>query len=192
MRRASSRGRKFLHVANSRRRLAPAGQCFVVRLDLRERFDVGRHFFDRLSLETVTGAHLYFGLRIEDVEFRHHERIDPVDHFRVAQYRQIEPTTSSWSSRDRAEFIAALAHSLRVEIRHLGRKRTATHAGRVSLGYANHASKPRGSNTQSRCNTARSGVRRSYVGIGAVIDVEHRPLRAFEKHGFALIQRRVQ
>src|SRR5580704_11367248 len=61
-------GGQLFHVANSRRRLAPARKRLVVGLDLRQRFDVTGHLADRLTLEAVADADFYFRLRIEDVE----------------------------------------------------------------------------------------------------------------------------
>src|ERR1700685_3026902 len=91
---------QIYYVANSWRRFAPAGKSFVLRLDLREGFDIGRHFGDGLTFEIVACADFDFGLSVEDVEFRDDERIDSVDHFCIAQDGQIEPAAAARTAGD--------------------------------------------------------------------------------------------
>ena len=90
----------------------------------------------RLALVTIAGANLDFRLLVENVQLRHHQRINSVEHLRVAQNHQIEPSAATGPPGDRTELVSARPNFVRVQVRHLGRKRPAADARRVSLRHA--------------------------------------------------------
>src|SRR5208282_4698745 len=183
---------QILHVANSRSRLLPARQGLVVGLDLRQGFDVRRHFFQGLAFVAVAGANLNLGLVVENVEFGHHHRIDAAEHHRVPKNDEVEPAATARPSCDGAKFVAARADLLRIEIGHFGREGPAANARGVRLRDADNAGDASGSDAKAGGDAAGGGVRGGDVGIGAVVDVEHRSLRALEQNGFALVERIIQ
>src|SRR5580704_9515041 len=114
-------------------RLAPTWERLVLRLDALKLFGQRGHFIDRLAFIGVTGADLNFALRVEDVELGDHQRIDAVDHLRVAQHGEVKPAATARASGDSAKFLSAFANRLRVEIGHFGWKWAATNARCVCL-----------------------------------------------------------
>ena len=91
---------------------------------------------------------LNFGLRVEYVELGDHQRVDAIEHFGIAQHHKIEPAAAARASGDGAKLIAARAHFVRVEVGHLGGKRTAADARGVGLGDADDAGEARRGHTE--------------------------------------------
>ena len=75
----------------------------------------------------------------------------------------------------------------------LGRERAAADPRRIGLGDAEHDSRPRaGAIPDPAAAWPATRVRRGDVGIGAVVDVEHRALRALEQDALAGAARLVE
>ena len=70
----------------------------------------------------------------------------------------------------------------------LGRERAGADPGGVRLDDADHLGDPGRPDAGADAGAARGRVRRGDERIGAVIDVEQRPLRALEEHGRALVE----
>src|SRR5262249_20630812 len=169
---------QFARIFHTVSLLLPAGKCFVDWRDLFIFLGECGHFVDGRAFVFVAGANLDFALCIEDVEFGDDERINAVDHFGVAKNGEVEPATAARTAGDGTEFVSALTNCLRVEVRHFGREWPAADARRVGLRYPEDMPDfcGRDANT-SGCAAARSAGAGD-VRIRAVVDVEHRTLRA--------------
>ena len=85
----------------------------------------------------------------------------------------------------RAEFPAALAQAAPDVVVQLGRKRALADARGVCLGNAEHIADGGRSGSAADRDLTGQGVRGRNEGVGAVIDVEHRPLSALEQDSLA-------
>src|SRR5450432_662154 len=139
----------------------------------------------------VADADLDLPLGVEDVELGDYQRIDAVDHFGVAQDLQVEPAAAARASGDGAKFLAALAHFFGVDVGHFGGKGTAAYAGGIGLGNSEDVFEASGRDADSGGSAAGNRAGRSDVGIGAVVDVQHGALRAFEEHGLVFVERAI-
>src|SRR5712664_248096 len=173
------------------RRFIPARQRLVLRRYPLVLFRQRRHFLQRRSLVLVAHANLNLPLRVKHIQLRNHQRINPIDHFRVPQHLQIQPAAAPWPPRNRAKLFPARAHFLRIQVRHLRRKRSAAHARRVRLGNTQHVFELRRRHAHACRSTPRSRARRCHERVRPVIDVQHRSLRAFEQHRLPFVQRAV-
>ena len=139
----------------------------------------------------VADADFDFALRVEDIELGDDQRIDAVDHFGVTQFRQIEPAAAARTASDGAKFLAALANFLGFQVGHFRGERAAANARGVCLGNAEDVADFRGRNAHASGGAARGGAGGGDERIGAVVDVEHGALGAFEQDGFAFIERAI-
>jgi hypothetical protein len=106
---------------------------------------------------------------------------------RLAHQHRVEPAAAALAARDGAEFMPALAEELADLVRSssVGNGPLAD-AGRVGLGDAEHiADFADGPRPEPVAAWAGHRVRRGDEGIGAVIDVEQRALRALEQDALA-------
>ena len=62
-----------------------------------------------------------------------HNRVTPTYHDSVLELRDVNPPAASWSASGGAELAAGSAQGLAGGVQELGRERTLTHAGAVSL-----------------------------------------------------------
>src|SRR5205085_6735494 len=97
----------------------------------------------------------------------------------------VEPAAAALAPRDGAELAPALADALAGAVAELGRERSLADPRRIGLGDAEHVadgarSEP-GAGRGLPCDRVRGGDE----GIGAVVDVEQRPLRALEQDALA-------
>ena len=81
--------------------------------------------------------------------------------------------------------MAALAQALAIGVEQFGGEGAAADAGGVGLDDAQHIADRAGAKTGARRRLSRHGVGRGDKGIGAVIDIKQRALRAFEQHPLA-------
>ena len=159
----------------------PALEYGIDRLDAPLRVLPRRQPPDRLAVEPVAGAHIDLFQPVEHVELGEGDAIDARRLDRLAHHDGIEPAAAALSAGDSAELAPALADHLADGVRLLGRERPRADAGGIGLGDAEHiAERPRPDAGPGR------RLRRHRVGggderIGAVVDVEHHPLRAFEQ-----------
>ncbi len=105
----------------------------------------------------------------------------------AAQRHRIEPAAAARAAGDRAELMAHARQVLARGIEQLGGKRTRAHARGIGLHDAQHVVEAARPEARAGGRAARRGVGGSDERIGAVIDVEHRALRAFEQHIGALL-----
>ena len=64
-------------------------------------------------------------------------------------------------------------------------KGPAAYSGGVGLGNSDHSRNPGGCYPGSHASRPGGGIRGGDIGVGSVVDVEERPLGAFEQHPFA-------
>ena len=134
---------------------------------------------------------------VEHVELGQRERVEAVDADAVAHGDGVVPAAAARPAGDRAVLVAALAQAVAHLAGQLGRQRPLADARRVGLGDAQHAADRLRRHAEAGAHAADRRVRRRDVGIGAVVDVEQRALRAFEQnrlavaHGLAEHQRDV-
>ena len=105
----------------------------------------------------------------------------PADLDRLAHQHRVEPAAAPPPPGHGAELAAALAEALADLVGELGRERAAADPRRVGLGDAEHKADRRRADPRPGRRLAGHRVRRGDVGIGAVIDIEHRALRALEQ-----------
>ncbi len=89
-----------------------------------------------------------------------------------------------------AEFVAAIADRLADVVIELGRKRTAADARRIGLGDAQDIADRAWPKAGAGRRIGGDRIGRGHEGVGAVIDVEQRALRALEQNALAGAARR--
>src|SRR5690606_26977936 len=97
----------------------------------------------------------------------------------VLEARQIQPAAATRTTRDRAVLVTDVAQMLPELVIELGRERPTAHARRVGLGDAEHGVDTIWSDARANRGAAGDRAARRDEGVGAVIDVEQGPLRAF-------------
>src|SRR5712691_2136042 len=156
------RFREFGSVLYTVCRFIPARQLLVLWRDVLVFFRERRHFFQRRAFIFVPHANLDLPLRIEYIQLRNHQRIDPIDHLRVAQHFQIQPAASPRPSRYGSELLPALPYFLRVQLRHLRGKWPAADARCVGLRNSQHVLDFRRRHAHARGGPARGRARRRH------------------------------
>src|SRR5690606_3492299 len=104
----------------------------------------------------------------------------------------VHPAAAAGAAGGGAVFLAAIADALPDFVVQFGRERAAADAGGVSLGDAEHVVDRVGADPGAGQRAAGGRVGGRDVGIGAVVDVQQRALRAFEQHAPALLAQVVQ
>ena len=113
---------------------------------------------------------------------------EPVHADRVLQRDQVDPAAAARPPGRGAELAAGLAHALADLVVELGRERASTDARAVGLRDAPHLVDRRRSDACAGARCAGDRVRGGHEGIGAVVDVEQRALRALEDHQLAAVE----
>ena len=98
----------------------------------------------------------------------------------------VEPAAAALAPGVDAEFLAAAADLLADLVVQLGRERALADPGRVGLADAEHIADRARAHAGAGRRLRRHRVGRGDVGIGAVVDVEQRALRALEQDALAL------
>ena len=122
---------------------------------------------------------------VEHVELGERQRVEPVDAHAVADGDRVVPAAAPRPAGDRAVLVAAVAQPVAHLAGQLGRQRPLADARRVGLDDAQDAADRPRADAEPGADAADRRVRRGDVGIGAVIDVEQRALRAFEQDRLA-------
>ena len=145
-----------------------------------------------MSAAAIGGADLDLVEPVEHVELGQRDAVDAADLDRLAHHHRVEPAAAARPAGDDAELAAAFAEGLADLVRQLGRERAAADPGRVGLGDAEHKADGARRDPRPGRGLPRERVRRGHERIGAVIDIEHRALRAFEQDAAALAPRLVE
>ena len=141
---------------------------------------------DGLAVQAIAGAHLELVEAVEHVELGQRDAGDAAGPYRLAHHHGVEPAAAALAPGDRAEFVAALAQALADGVVLFGRERPGADARGVRLGDAEHVVERTRPDPRARRGLPRHRVGGGHVGIGAVIDVEHGALGAFEQDTAAL------
>ena len=190
---SSSRRTYLMHCAGSSAQdRAPRVDCDPAFHRLVDRLDAGlrplrrRQMIERQPVEPVADADLELGQLVEHVELGERDAVDAGDLARLAHQAGVEPAAAARPPGHRAELDAALAEQPAGLVLELGRERPLAHPRGVGLGDAEHVVDRARAHAGAGRGLRRHGVRRGDERIGAVVDVEQRPLRAFEQDALAL------
>ena len=134
----------------------------------------------------IAGADLDAVETIEHVELGQRQAVDAADPHGLAHQHRVEPAAAALAPGVDAEFLAAAADLLADLVMQFGRKRALADPGRIGLADSEHVADRARAHAGAGRRLRRHGVGRGDVGIGAVIDVEHRALRALEQDALAL------
>src|SRR5688572_975473 len=140
----------------------------------------GKNFRKR-PLELVADADLYRLDAVEHIQLGDAQAGDAVQLDRALERRGVEPAGAPRPPGRRAELLAALAQALADVVGKLGGKRPFADARGVGLRDAQHIMKMVRPDSSARRGGAGDAIRRGDEGIGAVVDIEQRSLRAFEE-----------
>ena len=172
--------------------LPPAGHLLVYRDGAGDIALRHRHLVGALAVDGVADTDRH-GLQAgEHIEFGQEVVGDPVDPGGVAGDHGVKPAAAPRATGRHADLPAGLAQVGAVLVEQLGRERTGSDPGGVSLQDAEHGGDPGGSDTGSDGRPAGGGVGRGHVRVGAVVDVEQGALRALQQNGLASLQRLAQ
>ena len=145
----------------------------------------GGKVVERLVAYLVADANLERLDLVEHVEFGERYSVDAGDLDRLAHHHRIEPATAPLTTCNRAELPAALADMLADLVILLGRKGAFADPRGVGLGDAKHIIDGARPDAAADRSLGGHGVRGCDKGVGAVVNVEHRPLRALEEDALA-------
>src|SRR6202034_781668 len=101
--------RQLLVIGNALRRSAPTRQFFVNALDLFIAAGLCGRIGSSLPVNFVADADRNLGQFIKHVKLGHHQPRRAVDHPRIPQQRQVEPSRTPWTASHGAKFLASLA-----------------------------------------------------------------------------------
>ena len=155
-----------------------------------------------LAIAFVSHAHLNGVERRKHVELGERHVGEAVDLSSIARDDRVEPSAAALAAGGHAEFVAhraqklagfgLFAHAAVLGEALLGRERAAANTRHVGLFDAEHTVDVHWTHARARRRATRAARRGSHIGIGAVVDVEQRALRALEQHRLALAQRAVE
>src|SRR5579859_2597783 len=78
---------------------APAGEGFIDGCYTLVDFGRSRHLVDGRAFVSVTNTDSDFALGVENVEFGDNEGVNAVDHFGIAEFREVQPTAAARAAR---------------------------------------------------------------------------------------------
>lgn len=168
----------------ARGRLAlPPGQRLVVHVDLAQHLEVGGEVLEGLAVVAVAGGDLELVKVVEDVELGEVERGVVVAGVRVLDDDEIEPAAAALAARRDADLVPDLLELLALGVELFGWEGPAADAGRVRFYNADDFAEGAPAEGGAGENAAEAGVGGGYVGVGAVVDVEHEGVCAFDEDG---------
>src|SRR5690606_6066398 len=183
----ASGGRQLVPDGDAVGVLAPAGELEVDRRDLFPALRIERRVFGALAAVLVGDADLELLHAVEHVELGDAQAGDAVDGHGALERDDVDPAAAARAPRRCAVLGAAIADALADLVVELGGERAAAHARGIGLGDAEHVVDRIGAHARAGQRAADGGVGAGDVGIGAVVDVEQRALRAFAQHALALL-----
>src|SRR5690606_26921961 len=181
----AGRGGQFVPGGDAVGGFAPAGELQVDRGDLFPALRVQRGVLRALAAVLVGDADLQLLHAVEHVELGDAQAGDAVDGHGALERDDVHPAAAARAAGGGTVFGTAVADALAHFIVQLGRERAAAHAGGVGLGDAQHVVDGVRAHAGTGQCSAHGGVGAGDVGIGAVVDVQQRTLRAFEQYALA-------
>ena len=164
----------------------PAGEGLVDGLDAM--LDVIGEVASLYTINLIGGAGLDGVEAIEDIALHHDELGDTIDHDRVAEGYQVDPTTTALTTGDCTILMTEVTDALARLIEQLGGERTGTDTGTVGLHDTKHFANLVGTDAQTGAGACTDGVTGSDEGIGTEIDIEHGTLSTLAEDGLASTQ----
>src|SRR3984893_747907 len=171
--------------AGAGRRVFPSLDCLVNRRDSGLRRLACRQSADALAVEMIADADLDLRETVKNIELRQSNPIYARGFYRLAHEHRVEPAATPAPPRVGPEFMPPVAHPLANGIVELGRERPAADPRRVGLGDSQHIADGLWAKARPRGGIGGDRIRRGHKGVSAMIDIEHRALRAFEQNAFA-------
>ena len=180
------RFREILVAADLGDVLLPAGEVGVHRFHLVGTFE--GEIRDHLPVDPVGRGHPDGVEGVHDVGLHHDEFVHAVHHDGVFQGDEVQPAAAAGTARGGAVLTADAAQALARGVEEFRREGTASHAGAVCLEDTHHLAYAAGSHAEAGAHARRHRIGGGDEGIGAEVDVQHRPLGAFGKDGDVLVQ----
>ena len=149
------RFREILLFADVREGSVPSGEFLVDGLPA---FSVVGHVGGRFAVLGVGGAYLDGGESVEHVSLHHHEVGHTVDHDRILQSHEVEPTATTVTACHGTIFVADVADGVACLVEKLNGERTTTHAGAVGLEDTEYVANRVGGYAQTGANAAAGGA----------------------------------
>src|SRR5690606_38025306 len=173
--------RQFVVFGDTHGGLGPARHFFEHRLGFGCRMGtVGQ---DVQKFATIAIAHAKFNAfkAVEDVELGDTQAGDAIDSNRTFKCCTIKPPTTTRAPRDRTEFFADRRQALTDFVVEFGRERTRAYPRGIGLGDTQYVIECLGAYASTGRGRTRHAIAAGYVGIGAVINIQHGALRTFEQ-----------
>ena len=123
---------------------------------------------------------------VENIELGQRQAVDAAGPHGLAHQHRVEPAAAPLAPGIDAEFLAAAADLLADLVVQFGRERPLADPGRIGLADPEHIADRARPHAGAGRRLRRHGVGRGDVGIGAVVDIEQRALRALEQNALAL------
>ena len=123
---------------------------------------------------------------VENIEFCQRQAGDAAGADGLPHQHGVEPAAAPLAAGVDAEFLAAPADLLADLVVQFGRERPLADPGRIGLADAEHIADRARAHAGAGRGLRRHRVGRGDVGIGAVVDIEQRALRALEQDALAL------
>src|SRR5690606_9524840 len=164
----------------------PARQLFVHRTDFLKLISAGRYVNGVTVLVFVTHAHFDCFQTIQYVQLGQADGVDGVPADGVFHQHRIEPATAAFTAGGGAFFLTYGRQVLADFVEQLGRERTRTHAGGVSLGNTQNLIQIQRAYAGTGGHTTSGGVGRGNKRIRTVVDVQQCALGTFEHNVAAL------
>ena len=177
----SGRRRQIRKPSDVRQPLLPTRYHLIDRLDSRDRLHVGGHAIDLLSVQPIAHSDRYLGKRVQDIQLRHRESGEPIHPDCVPDHDGVKPSASPRPPRRRAKLASEFPNPLGDRRFCFGGQGPIADPRRVRLHDAQDRIDRRGADADADRGAAGGRVGRRDIGIGAVIDIEQRALRAFEQ-----------
>ena len=165
---------------------------FIRGLDRGKVVCIAGEIFRRLAVEQIAGANFQLVERAEHVQFGDGEPVNAVDHCRVAERGGVEPPAPAGASRRCAVFVAFGAEPVAGRIVALAGERPVADARAVRFHNADNAGDCLRRNAQARASAAARRTAGRDIRVRAVVNVQKRPLRAFENEILPIVDGGVQ
>ena len=163
----------------------PAGDRLVDRFDGFQDLDLRRKFLESAAPVVISRTDQYLFEFVQDIQLGDDDGLQVVQDGRIEGRNPIEPSAAAGSARRGSEFGSPSSDFVSDGTVGFGGEGPPADSGGVGLGNSDHSRNPGGGYPGSHTSRPGSGIRRGDIGVGSVVDVEERPLGAFEQHPFA-------
>lgn len=151
----------------------PAGESLVDTLDLFQHVQVLGERLQQLALVLVANGNLELLQLVQNVQLGDVQTGIAVDPGGVLEDNEIEPSTSSSSTSGDTELGTNLLEVLSDVVELLGRERSGSDSGGVSLDNTVDVSDGGGGHTEAGADTSNAGVGGGDVRVGSKVEIQH-------------------